>query len=379
MGKNTQKNSMGPIGPNEQKLNLHYLDNEIEFNNKVLRSEFGDELNNYEPINIIKGYKKYLVDTNGIIYNRENLTVKKVFSNKKGYVKVSMGTGIIRQVHRLVLMSFRPITNPEKYHVNHIDGNPSNNRLDNLEWVTNGQNKQHALALKLGLHNKSVGLISRNIDTGEIREFTHIYEAASALKLPKDAILHRLSKPANKIWHDGLQFKRAYDPTEWLPIDTNISNIITNFDRQPVKVLLMRDNIEKIFATMLEAAKYLKCSLTAIWKYIKASSIKACCPGRIANSTNVFQIKLARDNTPWCKYPTIHHAVAHANLGVSYPIIVIKPDGEELIFDTLAECAKYFNVGATTIAYKLSLRKTIPQRDGNIYYPYLEWYNMFHK
>lgn len=52
------------------------------------------------------------------------------------------------RIHCIVAKSFLP--NPEgKPQVNHINGIKSDNRLSNLEWATNSENQQHALATGL--------------------------------------------------------------------------------------------------------------------------------------------------------------------------------------------------------------------------------------
>jgi len=55
--------------------------------------------------------------------------------------------GITRHVlvHRVVLESFRGTPEGRK-ECNHADGNKQNNHLDNLDWVSSSENKQHAIA-----------------------------------------------------------------------------------------------------------------------------------------------------------------------------------------------------------------------------------------
>lgn len=60
-----------------------------------------------------------------------------------GYYVIRDGNGKVKRIHRMVAETF--LGEPEqRLDVNHKDGDKSNNRADNLEWVTRSENLYHA-------------------------------------------------------------------------------------------------------------------------------------------------------------------------------------------------------------------------------------------
>lgn len=108
-------------------------------------------------------------DKNGVSYFLGEKLIA-ISHNKKGYCLVSLSKRDIKksmQVHRLVALAFIP--NPEnKEQVNHIDGDKDNNRVENLEWMTNLENMRHSIDV-LGVdRQKAVRKKVICVETGEV-------------------------------------------------------------------------------------------------------------------------------------------------------------------------------------------------------------------
>lgn len=90
----------------------------------------------------------YEITRDGQVVNKTNGRVLKPQPNGKGYLRVSISKKL-QFVHRLVAEKYIP--NPDNLpQVNHKDGNKLNNNVENLEWVSNSENRKHAV--DTGLH-----------------------------------------------------------------------------------------------------------------------------------------------------------------------------------------------------------------------------------
>jgi hypothetical protein len=102
--------------------------------------------------------------------------------SKKGYLAVVLCDNTIRKtfkVHRLIALTF--IDNlHNKPQINHINGIKLDNRVDNLEWCTNGENGKHAFDNGLRIPQKG-----ENRYNSKLKEF-------QVINIKKDNRSHRV-------------------------------------------------------------------------------------------------------------------------------------------------------------------------------------------
>ena len=98
----------------------------------------------------IKNFEDYFVDTDGNVYSNKKGYLHKLRThlNQCGYQTVSLRKNKKPKwitVHKLVASSFiRELDVSKDETVNHKDGNKLNNKLDNLEIITRGDNVRHS-------------------------------------------------------------------------------------------------------------------------------------------------------------------------------------------------------------------------------------------
>ena len=135
---------------------------------------------------VIDGYKDYYITRDGKVFNNKLKRYKSLILSTPGYpstVLYKNNIGKNHNIHRLVANAF--IANPyNKSCVNHKNKIKTDNRVENLEWMTMSENSRHAI--KNSDQCKSV--IQTDKEGHVLAEFASIMDAVRITGAPRQTI-----------------------------------------------------------------------------------------------------------------------------------------------------------------------------------------------
>ena len=169
------------------------------------------------------------------------------------------------RVHRMVALTF--IDNPDnKPYVNHINGNRSDNNVENLEWVTPSENTQHAVNTGLFKSGRARAVVQYNLNGEQMATFESASEAARQTGGSQSKITmccRRQRDSANDYqW-------RYYDDIQ------DVQKIEKNFiTGKKVAQCDEEGNILKIYPSFKEAARAVNGTSSAISRVCSGTNIR---------------------------------------------------------------------------------------------------------
>lgn len=216
-----------------------------------------------------------------------------------GGIRFCQGNFVSSTRHRLLCLVFKEYpNNVDSMDVNHIDGVPGNDWLENLEWVSRSQNNTHAYVNDL--KNQHHRVLARDVLTGNVEEFYSVCECARALGYPTDeTIRSRLYRcPFGKVFQDGKQFKLKSDGRPWVIPENPVEAVREAQENIPVKVRSCETLEVKSYATVSDAARETEVNRSTLQLRLKSNNDKPLFG---------YQFKREEDDTPWSYFTREEH------------------------------------------------------------------------
>lgn len=136
----------------------------------------------------VKGLEDaYEVSNTGLV-RRKPYLLKAVTTPKGGHLQINLGLHRRTYVHRLVAEAFLGEPKEGQIWVNHINGNPRDNRVENLEWCTPGENIAHGYRSNGRLNYNCQKVFATNENGEIIWEFKSMADAAKHVGVTPGAI-----------------------------------------------------------------------------------------------------------------------------------------------------------------------------------------------
>lgn len=245
--------------------------------------------------------------------------------------------------------------------VNHINGIPGCDNLDNLEWTTYQGNIEHAG--KNGLTTKCLPISVKDVITGEIKNYPSIVECARQTGWSKDKINWRVKVGEGRVFPEGKQYRLASVKTPWY-VPERIDHALLMNSRS--RVTLIRDAFTgevTEYPSLSEAARCLGVSKAAlsIWIGLEGMPIL---PGFI-------QAKFAHDPRQWrpISDPYLEMEMISGRRVVR---TTEEKTGKHTFFQSVVECANAMGLKPTALHFRLRSKGQTVFKDGFRYAYYAD-------
>ena len=322
-----------------------------------------------EKFTTIPNFTKYAISDKGNVINIESKVMINPNMGNSGYKQVTInrddGVRTTIGIHRLMCIVFKPIKHPEKFQVNHINGNKFDNSLANLEWVTPRDNVLHAGFNKLSEKCKAVDV--KNVITDEIKTYNSFTECGEAFGISKDSVSDRVKKPSKL--YDKKYLFRLHSVSPWPQIPDDkieyarktpvISNIVRDKRKEraqiPVQILNRLTNEIKTFDSLSDLAQYLNVKNGTLSRWLSNNEQP------IVKGYN--QIKLLSDTNDWDMkdpYFGLMNTTGHI------PVESVQVN-KRIVYTSISEAAKRNNCTPNEMYNKVRSNGKILYNDGKRY------------
>ena len=275
-------------------------------------------------------------DPKGIIMNPSNISgnYKRVELHYNNKHKLGL-------VHRMVAQAFLP--NPDNLpEVNHRDEDPSNNNVDNLEWITHKDNMNYGTRTQRAVANtdweahslqKQKAVYAVYPDTNNVELFKSVKEAAEALDVSKSYV----AGVARGVYSEarGVKFRFAdefHPSARYVITPEQRTYVPANPADGSVAVVSVNAKGEyKIHNSVSECAEYIGAS---------TGSVSDAANGNYYSTKEHVIYKLSQfDENNYKPYDPNHKAKQNYK-----GVVIIFPDNTYKVFNSVNDSAKYLNL-----------------------------------
>lgn len=302
----------------------------------------------YQGFYYIPFFNTYAVNKAGVVINTHTGGLPKTYISKPkganpknirgGYVNYTLPSDVGPSTigrHRILALTFRQYPNHvDKLDVNHINGVPGDDRLDNLEWSTRKHNNLHAVMS--GLRSQNIVCYAKNVFSGEEVEFFSLSDAARRLNSDSASMTARIREGKQKLYTGGWMFK-TLKAEPWRVVDNPWKELQTLSTPTKVKA----KNIFTGEITSHESIAQIGSDLNLEYKNGPQNQILS---GRDRPYYG-YVFRVEGDTTPWPEFTERELLLYKDNpSNRARGVIATKiDDGTELFFTNLAKAREHFS------------------------------------